>query len=267
MPEPPVVTPEPQGGETLCRGLDFLRARQCFGAEHHRSSGGLRRAVRLEGARVLRSAPARVVAARGKLVLAECCDAGGRETLEQASTLILNGTALRSLRPLSGLRSVQSLQIDDTDLVDLAGLENVSGPWSILIQYNRELETLTGLVPGDRVDDLSLNYNAALRDVTPLGNLREVVFLPCPALEYVELLSIRSNPSLVEVSARGRATASATRTGSAPGGRIHSVRRTDRLLNPARRPRRHPAIARRRSNRDGWRTPQRGCTDSRDRCG
>ncbi len=119
----------------------------------------------------------------------------GLESLEQVGTLALVGRTIRDLSPLSGLRDVEGLQVSETGLVDLAGLESARLR-SFVIQNNPELESLRGLTVSDVVDSAQILDNPVLRDVTSLGPLREVWYLELarnPAL--AELRSFPSSSS------------------------------------------------------------------------
>lgn len=126
----------------------------------------------------------------------------GLESLEQVSSLELQGllvpdlTAFRGLRrvmgELSQLRTGGLIKIADCDgITDLTGLDNVTSWSSLSLSGVDNLESLSGLQTPARVEQVEL-YAPRLADVSALGTMNQVGMLNIggTAIEHLDLRSL-----------------------------------------------------------------------------
>lgn len=137
----------------------------------------------------------------------------GLDSLQRVGGLTLSNVAASDLHDLSSLRQIDSsLEIDNTTLVDLTGLEAAEVA-ALLLTVNRELVTLNGLTLGKQgvadwitiaASDKLANIDALSRVVrveqgltlalTGLENLDALI-----GLQYADL-AIRDNPRLDDIT-------------------------------------------------------------------
>jgi hypothetical protein len=95
----------------------------------------------------------------------------GLEGLEETFWLALYGESMQSLLPLAGLRRLDSLSLASTGLVDLSGIENVSGIRSLYAEYNYVLGSLQGLAVEPEMTEVVVRGNNALYDISSLSSI------------------------------------------------------------------------------------------------
>jgi hypothetical protein len=137
----------------------------------------------------------------------------GLEGLEVATRFSVYNAALLDLHALSSLRYVEALEVahNDGPIVDLDGLENVTGIRILRIFGNQGLESLKGLTVTGALEYVVMENNPRLSDVAPLSGIervaRDFTFI-ANAAEALRLdalqtvlgrLIIRDNPALTQL--------------------------------------------------------------------
>jgi hypothetical protein len=147
----------------------------------------------------------------------------GLEALERVGALALENVNAPSLRPLENLHHVNAnatgswrageLVIERAHhLVDLSGLEKLQGVTRLVVIDNDALESLDGLSPPFRLEEINLGNNPRLANLDALANVRFVDFLQIHTtgvrdltalseLGVRETINIAYNPELVDISA------------------------------------------------------------------
>ncbi|HTV25370.1 MAG TPA: hypothetical protein VMG12_42035 [Polyangiaceae bacterium] len=147
----------------------------------------------------------------------------GVEALEQVGTLRLVDISAPDLRAFVSLRNVAAHyrsanagivgMLRMRNLVDLSGLENITGVRSLAMQQNPVLESLDGITLGAGLDEVSLGGNPRLYDLDaliPLERVQKNFILSGSAARDLDALAnlgyayggveIESNPELVDAT-------------------------------------------------------------------
>ncbi len=112
----------------------------------------------------------------------------GLEGLEEAFWMSLYGESIQSLLPLAGLRRVENLSLTYTGLVDLSGIENVSGIRSLNAYGNNLLGSLQGLAVEPEMTEVAVQGNTVLYDISSLSRI-----------EGLNRLYVGDNPVLTQI--------------------------------------------------------------------
>jgi hypothetical protein len=137
----------------------------------------------------------------GNLTIANCTNLTNLEGLSNLTTvtgnLVIGGTSISNLNPLTSLTTFNSIVLNgNNSLTDIQTLSNISGSLTgnITIINNQNLTNLNGLQNITQATNLNISNNASLQSINGLSGLTTLTN------SFSNTLTIENNPLLVSLN-------------------------------------------------------------------